>query len=161
MAQSDEPRGIGGWLIVFLVLVGVLSPTASIIRTLSEVYVAGFGFGDISRPLMIIDIAHFAASLALHWYIVWRLLAYRVRRTVPIVIAGLWMLSVGLVLLKIVAEAMILGRNTLPTYPAAWLANIPPVIWSMIWTAYFLRSRRVANTYPRDAVDTDLPQVFE
>lgn len=161
MAQPDEPRGIGGWLIVFLVLVGALSPIAAIIRKLSEVYVAGFGFGDISRPSMIIDIAHFAASLALHWYIVWRLLACRVWRTVPIVIAGLWMLSVGLVLLKIVAEAVILGRNTLPTYPAAWLANIPPVIWSMIWTAYFLRSRRIANTYPRDAVGTDLRQVFE
>jgi hypothetical protein len=35
-----------------------------------------------------------------------------------------------------------------------------PLLYGIVWTAYFLRSRRVANTYPRDRVAGEVAEIF-
>lgn len=144
--------GIGGWLRFFILTTGVLVPynrVRQVIELMSNAETAE-GLGDLWPLMSGLEIGQAAIVVLGGWYLVWRLVMVELWRTVQIVIAGIWILWVGLLLLKLAALGWVVGSFAfLPPLAAAYLL-IPAIVIASLWTAYFLRSERVAKTYLRD-----------
>jgi hypothetical protein len=154
--------GIGGWLAFFVIIMAVLTPlrTALNIAALFSQPETATIFGDRWPLVRGTEIALGLISVLGGWYLVWRLVKVELWQTVRIVIAGIWILGVGLTLLELLMISLVGGLSAEVVLASAGFAVIQPVIFATIWTAYFLRSERVANTYPRDADPNELDQVF-
>jgi hypothetical protein len=154
--------GIGGWLAFFVIIMAVLTPLRTAINIgelLSQPEDAAI-FGDSWTLISRMEIALGVISVLGGWYLVWRLVKVEHWKTVRIVIAGIWILGVGLTAVELLAIAMIGGVAGEIVVSSGAFAMIQPVIFATIWTAYFLKSERVANTYLRDADPDELDQVF-
>jgi hypothetical protein len=159
MADTQEVRGIGGWLAVFLAFRGV-----AIVLPFVQLYALYAAFlpsqrnnPDLSRYLIqsAIPAVIFAAC---NGFIVWRFLRRRSWRTVQIGIALIWAMTVIPWLISL-ARGIIPGRG--PFGPGFIL--LLQIAGPVIWTAYLLRSKRVANTYDRHGRDEapKLASIFE
>ena len=141
------PAGMSGWLAVFVVTLGLnavicLSLSGSLARDALN------GSGPIANPRLhryVVAAALLAMIRSAGYAIVaWRLVGSRTRWTPRIAIAGVWLIGPG---------------SWLATGATASWAALGPILYAAIWTAYLLRSDRVANTYaPRD--DDHLAAVF-
>ena len=154
--------GIGGWLAFFVIVMAVFTPlrvAANIAALLSDPQTAAF-FGDSWPIVSGVEIALNVISVLGGWYLVWRLAKVELWQTVRIVIAGIWILGPGLNLVELAFLALIGGAASEVAVAGAPFALIQPFIFAAIWTAYFLMSERVANTYLRDADPNELDQVF-
>ncbi|WP_423606533.1 DUF2569 family protein [Sphingomonas sp. MS122] len=163
MAYSDGPRGIGGWLGLFLLTLGVFSPLRIFFTAyglFSDPQVAA-AYGDRWPLLATAEVILIVLNLAAIAFLLWRFFMHRNWQSVRIGIAGIWLIPVGVTLLEIAAVSLIGG------VPAGRLiAQMGPdmaqaLIYSIVWTAYLLRSVRVANTYPRELPGDALVEVFE
>jgi len=157
----DGPTGVGGWLGFFVVALGLISPGAGLVQMLSlysDPSIAA-AFGSSWTPVQIAEWTLFALSVAGCWYLVWRLLNVQARSTVPVVIAGIWLISVGGVALEflVVALGSDVALGTL--VGTGGVEVVRPIIFCTIWTLYFRVSKRVANTY-RDEPEDGLAEVF-
>jgi len=162
--DSRTLRGVHGWLAFFIISLGILRPLGILFATASDLYgdPAMPGAYGANWPLAQAGEWIVAALLILGcWYLAWCLLTRHVWKTIRIVIPGLWataflpptilMLFIGALLPLPFDKLLVLWGGQL----------IRPAIYATIWTAYFLRSERVANTYERYPDENELGEVFE
>lgn len=164
MAYNDPGgAGVGGWLAFFVLAIAVLTPIGMVVSTAGALYGesnAGFETMAYWTTLQAFEWSLAAVTIAGCWFIAWRLLRVQVWRSVQITIAGIWILSLGSLIADFVGVSLITG------IPFGMLAEglgreiVRPLVFGAIWTAYFLRSRRVANTYPRDGDPNEVAEVF-
>ena len=163
MYDDRDLVGVGGWLAFFVIILAVLTPLRMIVTVWGTLYgdpaVAAF-YGEAWPVLQIFEWVIAAVGIAGAWYLAWRLLKVELWQTVRIVIAGIWVLGVGLTLVELVGVSLIAGLPVLAVMSGAGLEMARPFIFGALWTAYFLRSRRVANTYLKDADPEDIVEVF-
>jgi hypothetical protein len=142
-------RGVGGWLAFLVIVLAVLTPLRVLVSTLQlygdpEIAAA---FGSRWALIQAIEIGLSVATVLFSWYLAWRLNAVEVWRTVQIVIAGLWILSLGTLALEVLAVSLIGGLPLGAMVEATMFEVVRGFVFAGIWTAYLLKSRRVANTY--------------
>lgn len=158
----EGPSGVGGWLGFFVVALGLLSPGAALVQMLglySDPAIAAT-FGEAWGPTQVAEWTAFALSVAGCWYLVWRLLNVQTRKTVRIVLAGIWLLSIGGLALDFFIVSLGSGLPFGTLLAAGGVDTVRPIVFCGIWTAYFLLSRRVANTYRDDPEGDALADVF-
>lgn len=163
MAYTDGPRGIGGWLAFFLVTLGIFGPLVEIIGVIVQL-----GDPDIARAYgdrwPAVRSSAFALStsgILICWFIAARFLLVRNWTTVRIGVGGLWLLC----LLNVLVAPLLVSYFGAIPFRALVSQMLPalvrPILYSTIWTAYLLRSRRVRNTYADpDADEAELARVF-
>jgi hypothetical protein len=160
---SDRPlAGVGGWLTFFLVVIGILSPLRILFEIVSlhaDPQVAA-AFGDIWAIIIPIEWGLAAIQVGICWFMAWRLLNVETWQTVRIVIAGIWIAGLGVPALEFAAVALIAAVPIDQMMTGASTELVRALIFSGIWTAYFLRSERVANTYLRPGHDDRVAEVF-
>lgn len=164
MAFRDGPTGIGGWLAFYLLTLGIISPLVTGINLYANLYAdpaVGQFYGERWPAIQATTFAINFLLYAAVFYIVWRFFFRRNWKTVRLAIGVMWIAVVPAPLLE-VAIVWILGGVDLATLmPAVASDLVKPIIYTTVWTAYLLRSTRVANTYPRQAPDEELATVFE
>lgn len=154
--------GIGGWLTFFLVVIGILSPLRILFETI-QVHLdenAAAAVGDSWALLISLEWLLSGSQLAGLAYIVWRMINVQVWQSVRITIAGLWIISFAIPLVEvgivIVVGGFGFGEMLAGTGPD-WIRSL---IFCAIWSAYLLRSERVANTYPAATDRAEVAEVF-
>jgi hypothetical protein len=163
-ADMDRPDlvGIGGWLKFFVFSMLVLSPLTVTARLAISLYgdprVAAF-YGERWIVAQVTEWSIIALSVGICWYVGYRLLRVRTRQTVRLAIAGIWTLGIPVILLEGVLIALIADRSVGDLVASLAPEFIRPTIFAVIWTGYFLRSQRVANTYA-DRTEDELSRVF-
>jgi hypothetical protein len=164
MAYGDGPRGIGGWLAFFLITLGVFAPLRIAITAydvFSDPQIAA-AYGDRWTMLISVEAVLVALNLGALAYLVWRFFVHRAWQTVRICIAGLWLIPIVITVLETLAITLIGGVPAGPLITQMMPDMAKVLVYSTIWSAYLLRSVRVANTYPReDADEAELAEVFE
>ncbi|HEV7661678.1 MAG TPA: DUF2569 family protein [Allosphingosinicella sp.] len=162
MAYEGEVRGVGGWLVFFILVMAVISPLISSVQVYSELYGAAFaGFDD--DPLLstsrIFAWALVAMTAIIGWFVAYRLISVHNWTSVKLAIAGIWIVGVGGMVAEY-AGVMYIGGIPLDALLAETGPRgvIQPFIFGLIWTSYLLKSERVANTY-RGAADQ--AEIFE
>jgi hypothetical protein len=77
---------------------------------------------------------------------------------VPITIAGLWLVTLAYQFIDVIGVSLIGGvpAGALLGYIAVPLGQ--GTVFSLLWTTYLLRSKRVANTYRRH--EAEVGEVF-
>jgi hypothetical protein len=162
MAYNDEGgAGVGGWLALFVIFMMILTPAATIVSTAAALYGGGGVDGSpAGRTLEIFAWSLAAIITAGCWYVAWRLNKVQVWQTVRITIAWLWILAVGSTGGAFVGVALITGVPVSVLAEGAALELARPLAFAGLWTAYFLRSKRVANTYPRSEDPQEVAEVF-
>ena len=162
-AGQDRPlTGIAGWLTVFLVIIGILSPLRIIVEQvmLQGDAEAAAGFGESWNLLSPLEWLLAAGQVALCWFIAWRLIAVRNWQSVRIAVAGIWTVTLGIGGLEVLIVSLVAAFpfGTLLGLVAGDLARA--TVFSVIWTAYLLLSKRVANTYPRQDAGEEMAEIF-
>jgi hypothetical protein len=151
MAYDGELRGVGGWLLFFIVIMAVISPVYAVVQVLRELYGAPFAGLD-QDPLVsatrTFAWALIAVSTAICWFVAYRLISVHNWASVKLAIAGIWIVGVGGMVAEYAGVVLItgvpLGALLAETGPRG---VIQPVVFGLIWTSYLLKSERVANTY--------------
>lgn len=153
MADSDEGgAGIGGWLALFVFVIAGWHPLTMIASIAVMLYgdpAVAAAFGDRWQAVQIFQWSLTAAATAFCWFIAWRLTVARVWTTVRITITGIWILAVVPVLIGFAGYTAITGWSLDAISYETGRAMAGPILFAIVWTAYFLRSRRVRNTYRR------------
>ena len=161
--RERDPSGIGGWLLVFLLSLGIATPLSGAAR----VYFVSVGLrlfpNGASRDSSLI--LSFESGIAvLHaiacWCVVWRLSCVRRWSSVLLARTALWVLPLIRVIAARSFSVIALGSAPSYLFRAAVSELIGPAVSATLWTAYLLRSRRVRATYPRPGALTPLADVF-
>jgi len=157
MAYTDRDgsgvgAGVGGWLAFLVLVLAVFRPLAVLVGLYLNLYAnpnVATAYGAAWPAIQIFEWLLNAAMIAGCWYLAWLLNRRQVWRTVQITIAGLWVVALGYQLIDLVGVSLISGASIglLLSYVARPL--IQSVIFCVLWSAYLLRSKRVANTYLR------------
>lgn len=157
-------RGIGGWLAFFVLTLTVFTPIGAVMGVVGNIYSdatlpAAYG----ARWPLIQGSAWLQAAGVIGgaWFMAWRLIRVQTWRSVVIVIGGLWILAVFPTIFDLVTVALIAQVSIGLLISESGFALIQPLFYSAIWSAYLLRSERVANTYARYGDDSDLVAVFD
>ena len=149
-----------GWLAFFLVTLGVLSPLNAgfaLFQTVTAPSLMGDQWSAIRTIYMIGN----GSIIVIAWFITWRLLRVRTWQSVRIAVAGLCVVAIFPHAFEIIAGSVVTGAS-IGSLVAGWGYRLfQPLIYSTIWTAYLLRSERVANTYERYPAEDELAEVFE
>ena len=162
MADRDGPEGVRGILLAFIVLYGVLWPILVIIADLNLAFGRAGQLG-VDQPgwrVFLVDTLILSAfQIALPAFASYRLAFRHNPLSVRIVICVLWLLAPLTACISIFMKVAQFG---------VWLSqaigeSLPMVVGALVhaglWTLYFLRSRRVANTYHAKR-DTILDRTF-
>ncbi len=162
MAYTDpDGAGVGGWLAFFMLVMAVFSPLAIAFTTATALYgndALAQTYPDRWTMIQTFEWTLATLTIAGCWYIAWRLNKVHVWRTVQITIIGMWLLSVGPLVAEVLGLSVLTGIPVANMFGAADPELARPFVFSLIWTAYFLRSERVANTYPRH--EAEVAEVF-
>ena len=164
MANYDgELRGIGGWLGLFLVTLGVFTPLSVLISvgTLAGDAAVAAQYGATWDRLLLFEWTFAGVSVVAAWAAVWQFFTVQRWRTVRFAIGVLWTLAFLGVVGEPLMVSLLTGLSYADLYAGAAGEFVRPLIYSSIWTAYLLKSERVANTYPRTASDDEVVEVFE
>lgn len=149
--MDDELRGVKGWLLAFVIIIAVVSPGVSAVMVYRELYTGDAVFmadAPIFVTLRNLAWATVAFAAIVGWFVAYRLLAVHNWTSVRIAIAGIWLASVGTLVLEYFAITWLLDLP--PEALAGQLGPqelIRPFIFGLIWTSYLLKSQRVENTY--------------
>lgn len=166
MARDGELHGIGGWLAFFLLTLGVITPIGTLISAAATADTSQMDPALLDRWPRVVA-AEWALSgltAALCWFSVYRFLKVRNWQTVRIGVATLLLMAFVAILVEPVLVSILLGVDTGAIYQNMGGQLARPIGYVTIWTAYLLRSTRVANTYPRDPLADDaqaLGEIFE
>ena len=152
--------GFGGWLILFTIGLGVLTPLVEIASVYPMLYGADSIFfqaqiesWSLFRTIFTLFIA---GEIALFVYTCYRLIKVYNPETVRITRIVIWVSALVLPALGIFILAQFLGMPFGDLFAASFEESpfelVRPLIWAGIWTAYFSMSERVRQTYlePRD-----------
>jgi hypothetical protein len=167
MAYTDHDgsgvgAGVGGWLMFLVLVLGIFRPLAVVVSIYANLYAdpkVALAYGPVWPAIQLFEWLLNAAMIAGCWYLVWRLYRIQVWRTVQITIAGLWLVSLIYQLVDLAGISLIAG--VAPERLISYVARpiVQSVIFSVLWTAYLLRSKRVANTYLRQG-EGGIAEVF-
>ena len=157
MAYDDsELRGIGGWLAFLIVVLAVFTPIRIVLETVglyADPQIAS-AFGPRWPAVQAAEIAISAIAMIGAWFVAWRLNKVHNWQTIRIAIAGLWLLALGSTVLEYAAISLIGGIPIGALFEGSAMDVVRALVFASAWTAYLLRSRRVANTYsePEEAI---------
>jgi hypothetical protein len=160
--MDGELKGVGGWLLTFIIIMAVISPAISALMVYNALYgdpMIAFAYGENWPTVQSFEWSLLAVGAVVGWLVAWRLYAVRNWRSVQLAIAGIWIASLGTNLMEIWGVAWITGIPLGMLLAASGpMVLIRPFIFGIVWTAYLLKSVRVRNTYR--GVEEDV-QVFE
>lgn len=150
--MDGELRGVKGWLLTFVIIMAVVSPLLGTILAYIELYTGDAAYlPDIPQvaQLRLFTWVLVAVDAAIGWFAVYRLLAIHNWLSVQITIACVWIGSVGIMVVALFGVTTITGASVgdLLAESGGPRAIIQPFGFALIWTAYLLKSERVANTY--------------
>lgn len=149
--MGDELRGVRGWLLTFVIIMAVISPAWSAISVYRELYTGqGALLPDVpmvaSLKLLAWGLVAFDALVG--WFVAFRLVTVHNWLSVQLAIAGIWISSIGGTIAGIAGLVSITGLSVGDVLTETGPGEvIRPFIFCLIWTAYLLKSERVANTY--------------
>lgn len=155
--DRSELQGVGGWLGFLVFVLGILSPARMLFQTIAnirETAIMGQVLGPNASIYIQFSWALVAASAAGSVFLAYRLLAVHRWSSVRIVLIGLWCLAS----IPTLIDALV-GSILFPEFVGAIVSE---ALWSAakssisatIWTAYLMKSKRVANTYIKDNDET-------
>lgn len=152
MVNKSDPKGIGGWLLILIIGMGVLGP-------LSGIGMMGGGFygAEQTYPVLVANETwqrfklaewwFFAAICAAGIYAAYRLAFIHEPQSVRFAIATWWIsCAVGPVLIGIIVPGMFFGIQG-DQIARGVGSMIGGLLSAWIWTSYLKKSRRVSNTY--------------
>ena len=149
--MDDELRGVKGWLLTFVIIMAVVSPGWAAIRTYTDLYTGDAAYlGDLPTFAAIRTLAWATVGFAalVGWFVAWRLVAIHNWMSVRLAIAGIWLGSVGTLVIQYFGATWFIGLSgDLLLAVAEPQDFIRPFIFGIVWTSYLLKSERVANTY--------------
>lgn len=152
--QRTERHGIGGWLLLFLLLIGLGAPLMALAGTMSVAFEPP-SYAATSpeswRRVLVLEWMMLAVRVALCWYSVARLIFVRRWGSVRIAVSILWC-ALPLVLAAYAGLVVLLRWGSFGDTIGWLMLRESPVLWlatAIVWTAYFYRSKRVAHTYAR------------
>ena len=164
MAYRDGDSGIGGWLVFFLLTLGLFTPLSILFAFFKlylgdlQIQLGGFpGWPAYRIAETILGTAHLALAL----FLTWRMIAIRQWNSVRITIIGIWTMGIGVALADLLLTVSLLGARFDAALGAEMVSFVRAAIYGSIWTAYLLRSERIANTYQRYPDDDRLAAVFD
>lgn len=152
LPYPNKPVGVGGWLMFYIWVVCIILPFVFVVKILEflreqDVVENADWFNSF------LDTVPYTSAFFVfcHLCMVVVLYASNMKVTRYIVVSLIW-LSGPLLNVSLLAFFVVIMP---PEAGAYFLAmRIPPsifnLVWSVVWTLYFLRSKRVANTYWRD-----------
>lgn len=153
MAYGDpEGGGVGGWLALLVLILAAFRPLALVFSAYANLYGdprVALAYGAAWGSLQLFEWLLIAATIAGCWFVAWRLNSRPVRSSVKIAIAGIWILSLGYLLIDTIGVALIGHIPLALLFGAVVPSAVQGLIFSVLWTAYLLKSKRVANTYMR------------
>jgi len=165
MANDDgELRGVAGWLGLFVVVIAILSPLRILITTYTSLHAdpeVALAYGSLWDRLVLVEWIVSGSAVFLCWFIAWRLVARHVWSSVRIAIAGIWMLAVGYHAVEFGIVSLLTGIPIDALIEVSVAELIQPLFFGVLWTAYLLRSERVANTYPAGSDAAEIAGVFD
>ena len=162
MSYRYGKSGVGGWLALFVITLAVLRPLFTVTSILADIAQMGARFPPAqARVLTIFDIAECVTIVAGCEFLVWRLLRVPRWSTVRIVIAGLWLLALFPAFAELTAIPFVIRVSFQPLLRVLLAQHFRVAIYAGFWTAYLLRSSRVAETYPREPSEARLADVFQ
>ena len=142
--NDTQLRGIGGWLFFFLLTFAVFTPLRATVEALVEI--RGSADPDVVTATWIL----LGAYLVFTWAVTAWFVLVRKPSSVWLVIVVMWVEALGgaaLLILDGAADFAAMGAVTAFVYPG-------------VWTAYLLKSQRVANTYRRGPSVDDAEETF-
>ncbi len=149
--MDDELKGVKGWLLTFVIIIAVVSPLAVLALLMRDLYgdpLVRAAYGDLWSSIESFEWGHAILTILAGWFIAWRLVMVHNWLSVKIAIAGIWLIAVGGVLTELLGVALITGVSFGDLLGAsAGPGLFRPLVFCGIWTAYLLKSERVANTY--------------
>jgi hypothetical protein len=164
MAYDDgELRGIGGWLAFFLITLGVITPLRTVfaVASLTADSQIAANLGELRMPVLAFEWSLAAFSIAAAGVAVWHFFNVQHWRTVRFAIGVLWLFAALSLVVEPLGVSLLTGVALGEIISGAPAEFIQPLIYSSIWTAYLLKSERVANTYPRAGGGGEVAEVFE
>lgn len=165
MANDDgELRGVGGWLGFFVVVIAIFSPLRILITTYTSLHAdpeVALAYGSLWDRLVFVEWIISGSAVLLCWFIAWRLVAHHVWTSVRIAIAGIWMVAVGYRAVEFGLVSLLTGIPIDALMALSVFELIQPLFFGLLWTAYLLRSERVANTYPPASDAAEVAGVFD
>jgi hypothetical protein len=162
--DSRALTGVNCWLAFFVLTLAVFAPLGVLTNRFADLFgspATAAAFGDRWVVMQAASGSIGAATIALSWYMAWRLMKVQQWQTVRIVIGGLFVIAIVPSLLDIIAVSIIARMPLSRIADLVDVQTVRPLIYAAVWTAYLLRSERVANTYDRYADETELAEVFE
>lgn len=161
--DNGELHGIGGWLAFFLVTFGLVTPVAtflSVVALVGDTQVAA-NFGPAWDQLVVLEWGIVGVTVAATWFAVWQFFTVHHWRTVRLAVGVLWLLAALALVVEPLGVSLLTGATFGDVFSGAATEFVRPLIYSSLWTAYLLKSERVANTYPPTDTDHEVVEVFE
>jgi hypothetical protein len=165
MAYRKEAQGIGGWLLVFLILYSGLAPLLELAGLALQFLGPGATYMakmPTLATLRAVTTGQILFEVAIAWFIGYRLCRVFTPASVRLTIAALWLLGPMAVGAGMIARQALLGRVGSFAYwsPGLVAVGTQILLFAGVWTAYFLFSARVANTYYFRDEDNGLAATF-
>lgn len=153
VVSANEREGIGGWLALLILWMVVLRPLAGIVLW-QEMHAANAEDPEaVARSSLLVSTTFFwivfLCLAALNIYGGVRLWRDRSFAAVRCAIAILWIAAPIAIGALIIAQAYLTNGVTLADAATRLGTNVAA---AAAWTAYLLRSKRVRNTYSKEAI---------
>ena len=147
---EDEPKGVAGWLAVFVTILGLISPIRIMMSLLLEF---GLPWQFDWDPTLTFGWTINVLAIGFSIYLAYQLYVQTSWRIVRFVILGLWVLGIG-VPLAVWVFAFISTPDQMEGLLGDFLTDMfRGTIFSGVWTLYLLNSKRVRNTYAKSDGD--------
>ena len=158
-----EATGVAGWLGLLWIVLVFLLPAFAVqqgVRLLDWPGLARFP-DEAQRWIVMIEWSGAAAIAGLCWFLAWRLSRRPVWRSVEMVIAGVWVWALLIPVAKLFALALAADLPFAAMLEGGADALVARGVIAALWTAYLLRSRRVARTYVKPDSAREIAGAFE
>jgi len=160
---GDDIAGVGGWLAFFVIVIGVFTPLGMIGGNAADLYgdpQVALAYGSAWGSIQVVIWGSVAVSLAICWFIVYRLMRVERWSTVQLTIAGIWVLAIAMNGVQLFLLSLLTGISAGELAAFGLVELVRGIVFALVWTSYFLLSKRVANTYRREPEGEDLAERF-
>jgi hypothetical protein len=153
---SDQPelKGVGGWLLTFIIILSVISPIRILLETAKMLALDAqteAQLGSSWQTYSLFSWALAAATIAWAWFLAYRLARVHTPASVRLVVRGLWVLAFGPILLDLIVAWLLwpdlIAAGLDGTY---FIGFFQAAVFATIWSLYLTKSKRVENTFVDD-----------